>query len=539
MSDPSSPREKRAAAEQSIATRRWWETRAATILFIALAVVPLLWPTIPPLSDLPGHIGRYRIMAEAGRPPLSEHYAVHWALIGNLGVDGLVLAIAPLLGIEFATKIIVMLIPLLSVAAMLWLAREVHGRVPATAPFALPLAYASPFQLGFVNFALATALVLAALALWLRLARGSAPWVRALVFVPISCLIFVCHSFGWAMLGLFVFGAEWAIQRKAGRSVAGAGIRAALMCVPMALPLALMVLGGPDHLAGGTGDWFDVRLKLFWIGSLLRERWQVYDVLCAMLLYAVIALALRSHRLSLAPVLAVPALLGAIAFVLLPAFYAGGSMVDMRVLPATVALALLAIDAPASGDRWEKRVAGLAAAFFVIRMATTTLAFVLFAQGQTAALRAIDAMPQGASVLVLVNEPAADNWTNPRLGHIAGLAIARRRIFTNEQWALAGQQLVRPLHPSAAPFDRDPSQLIYPATVPGSMSLGQAIATFDRRTFGYVWTIGFPTGAACAADLQVIWFNASSTLYRVLPSPQAKGAGACRASATAVVPATA
>ena len=527
MSDPSSPREKRAAAEKSIAIRRWWETRAATILFIALAVVPLLWPAIPPLSDLPGHIGRYRIMAEAGRPPLSEHYAVHWALIGNLGVDGLVLAIAPVLGIEFATKIIVMLIPLLSVAAMLWLAREVHGRVPATTPFALPLAYASPFQLGFVNFALATALVLAALALWLRLARGSAPWVRALVFVPISCLIFVCHSFGWAMLGLFVFGAEWAIQRKAGRSVAGAGIRAALMCVPMALPLALMVLGGPDHLAGGTGDWFDVRLKLFWVGSLLRERWQVYDVLCAMLLYAVVALALRSRRLSLAPVLAVPALLGAIAFVLLPAFYAGGSMVDMRVLPATVALALLAIDVPASEASWEQRIAGLAAAFFVIRMATTTLAFVLFAQGQTTALRAIDAMPQGASVLVLVNEPAADNWTNPRLGHIAGLAIARRRIFTNEQWALAGQQLVRPLHPTAAPFDRDPSQLIYPATVPGSMSLQQAIATFDRRTFGYVWTIGFPTGAACAADLQVIWSNASSTLYRVLPSPRAKSAAPC------------
>ena len=456
---------------------------------------------------------------------------MHWALIGNLGVDGLVLAIGPLLGIELATKIIVILIPLLSVAAMLWLAREVHGRVPATAMFALPLAYASPFQLGFVNFALATALVVAALALWLRLARGSPPWVRAIVFVPISCLIFVCHSFGWAMLGLFVFGAEWAIQRKAGRSVAVAGVRAALMCVPMALPLALMVLGGPDHLAGGTGDWFDVRLKLFWVGSLLRERWQVYDVLCAMLLYAVIALALRSRRLSLAPVLAVPALLGAVAFVLLPAFYAGGSMVDMRVLPMTVALALLAIDS--GGDRLEQRIAALAAAFFVVRMTTTTLAFVLFAQGQTAALRAIDAMPQGASVLVLVNEPAADNWTNPRLGHIAGLAISRRRIFTNEQWALAGQQLVRPLHPSAAPFDRDPSQLIYPATVPGGMSLGQAIARFDRRTFGYVWTVGFPTGAACAADLQVIWSNASSTLYRVTPSPQTTSAPPCIAATPA------
>lgn len=500
------------------------------MLFVALAAVPLLWPAIPPLSDLPGHIGRYRIMAEAGRPPLSEHYAVHWALIGNLGVDGLVLAIAPLLGIELATKIIVLLVPLLTAAAILWLAREVHGRVPATAMFALPLAYASPFQLGFVNFALASALMLAALALWLRLARrGASPLVRALVFAPISCVIFICHSFGWAMLGLFVFGAEWAIGRKAGRSFIQAGIHAALMCAPMALPLVLMVLGGPDHLVGGTGIWFDVRLKLFWVGSLLRERWQVYDVAAAFLLYAVIAVGLRSRRFSVAPILAIPALFGAIAFVLLPAFYAGGSMVDMRLLPTTVALALLAIDVPAGEDRLEKRIAAVAAAFFVIRTATTTVAFILFAQGQTTALRATDAMPQGASVLVLVNEPAADNWTNPRLGHIAGLAIARRRIFTNEQWALAGQQLVRPLHPSAAPFDRDPSQLIYPATVPGSTSLQRAIATFDRRTFNYVWTVGFPAGAACAADLKVIWANTSSTVYRVIPSPAA-GGGLCRAA---------
>ena len=516
--------------KRSIATRNWWETRPALILFIALAMVPLLWPAIPPLSDLPGHIGRYRIMAEAGRPPLSHHYAVHWGLIGNLGVDGLVLALAPLLGIEVATKVIVILIPMLSVAAMLWLAREAHGHVPATAIFALPLAYASPFQLGFVNFALATALVMAALALRLRLARGSRRWVRALIFLPISCLVFLCHSFGWAMLGLFVFGAEWVLARKEGHALLGSSIRAALMCVPMALPLILM-LGGPDHLSGGTGDWFDIRLKLFWIGSALRERWQVYDVLSAILLYAVIALAWRSRLLSFAPILAVPALLGAGAFIALPAFYAGGSMVDMRLLPATIALALLAIDARESAEHWEQRVAGLAITFLVIRMAMTTLAFVLFARGQAMALRASDAMPQGASVLVLVNEPAADNWTNPRLGHIAGLAIARRRIFTNEQWALAGQQLVRPLHPDAAPFDRDPSQLIYPTTVAGGMSLPQAIATFDRRTFDYVWTVGFPVGAACAADLKIIWANTSSTVYRVTPSAAADD-GPCRAAAT-------
>jgi hypothetical protein len=68
-------------------------------------------------------------------------------------------------------KLIVITIPAMTVAGLLWIAREVHGRIPATALFALPLAYAFPFHFGFVNFALSMALALLAFGWWLRLAR--------------------------------------------------------------------------------------------------------------------------------------------------------------------------------------------------------------------------------------------------------------------------------------------------------------------------------------------------------------------------------
>ena len=422
---------------------QWWQSRRIGLAAIVLAVVPLLYPAIPPLTDLPGHIGGYRILAEAGIGPLAQHYAVHWAAIGNLGVEGLVLALHPLLDVEPATHLIVALIPALAVAAMLWLAREAHGRVPASAGFALPLAYALPFQLGFVNFALAAALAMAGLALWIRLARTRPDWVRIIAFVPIAGLVWICHSFGWAMLGLFVLGAEWAIRGRRGEHGWRRAMSSAAACVPMAWPQLLAMTGGVA-MAGDTGDWFDLPAKAQWIASLLRERWKAYDVACVIALALVLWTAIRSPRMRFEPLLGVPALFGLAAFVLTPRLFAGGAYVDMRMLPYAVALGLLAIRAD---DKVARRLALLGATFFALRIVTSTIAFALFAEGQTSELAAVTRIPQGAAVLSLVNEPSTAAWDNPRLGHVAGIAVARSRAFTNEQWAISGQQLIAPAPP--------------------------------------------------------------------------------------------
>jgi hypothetical protein len=495
--------------------QRWWETRGFACAAILLSTLPLLWPAFAPLADLPGHIGRYRIMAEAGRMPLAAHYRVDWAPIGNLGVDTLVLLLRPLLGLEPAAKLIVLTIPALTVAAMLWAAREGHGRVPATAAFAFPLAYSFPFQLGFVNFVLSAALALAGLALWLRLARTMPLWVRIAVFVPFACVVWLCHSFGWAMLGLFVFGAEWAVRSEAGKSRMRAAILAICVCAPLALPQAAAMAFGHQPPTGDTGDWFNVTAKLQWMVSILRERWKVYDVASVMLLACLLWHAIRSKRWRFAPTLAIPSLLALAAFVLLPRFYAGGVYVDMRILPYALMLGLLAIH-PASDDLATPRLALAGAAFFALRTLTTTVAFALFAAGQGATLRALPALPVGSAVFVLVDEPSSGQWFNPRLTHIAGMATARRRVFTHEQWALRGQHLIRPLHPAAAPLDRDPSQLVYRGDMK-SLSLDQVIAAFDRGTYRYVWTIGFPPGRRRAADLTLIWSDGASAVYRVNP----------------------
>ncbi|HET8612339.1 MAG TPA: hypothetical protein VFL92_06190, partial [Sphingomonas sp.] len=150
------------------------------------------------------------------------------------------------------------------------------------------------------------------------------------------------------------------------------------------------------------------------------------------------------------------------------------------------------------------------------RIGATTASFVLRSSEQQRELAAISVLPEGASVLSLVSRPCPDSWSDLRRDHLPGMAIVRRDAFTNGQWDIAGQQLIRIRYTASAPYSADPSQLVYPTRCPDEGSnFQQAIADFPRSAFDYVWTIGFRPGAAHAPDLHLIWSNGESALYKV------------------------
>jgi hypothetical protein len=166
--------------------------------------------------------------------------------------------------------------------------------------------------------------------------------------------------------------------------------------------------------------------------------------------------------------------------------------------------------------RLERALALGGAAFFAIRMIGSTAAMLLFAQVQGRALEAVPHLPRGSAVLVLVNEPCSSQWSSDRLGHIAGIGIARADLFENGQWALPGQQLLRPRHLGAAPYLADPSQLVYPSRCEyRTTDFATAIRDFDRGTFTHVWTMGFAPRARLAPDVTLVWSNTVSAVYRV------------------------
>ena len=107
----------------------WWNSRWFLAGILLIAIVPLLWPTIPPLTDLPEHMGRYRIQLSDPTSLLrTRYFSFEWGFIANLGVDLLIVPMAALFGLELGVKLIVIGIIALTVSGMLWIAREAHGR---------------------------------------------------------------------------------------------------------------------------------------------------------------------------------------------------------------------------------------------------------------------------------------------------------------------------------------------------------------------------------------------------------------------------
>lgn len=483
------------------------DRRGAWLALALAAAIPLLWPAIPPLVDVLGHMGRYHIMtAGAASPTLAQSFSFEWRLLGNLGVDLLIVPVSALVGVELGTKLIVLAVPPLTVLGMLWTAHEVHGRVPPTALFALPLALAYPFQFGFINFSLSVAFAWLLLALWIRLGRAGRPITRASLFALLAALLWLTHMVGWGLFGLSAFGSEWVRRVRTGETIWRSALRAGIACAPLALPLIPMLLLRTDSPEAASFDWFNLNIKLFWITSLLRERWELFDILSAWALFVIIGIAAVRRRID--PLLGVPALLCLAIFVLMPRVAVGSAYADMRLLPFTIGLALLAIRSKA---RW---IALAGVAFLVARLGATTVSFVMYDQSYRSELAALDHVPRGASVLSLVVRPCRDAWTTARLDHLPALAIVRRDAFTNDQWTVDSAQGLEVIRPGIGRYGNDPSQLVYPRHCGGEGSdLARAAAEFDRRAFDHVWVLG---GRVQAPDLRPVWSNGRSNLYRVV-----------------------
>ncbi len=488
---------------------------------VLLSAVPLLWPHIPPLVDLPGHMGRYRVQLDlASSPILQQYYSFRWALIGNLGVDLLVMPLAKLVGLELAVKLIVLVIPPLTVAGLLRAAREVHGRIPPTALFAVPLAYGHPLIFGFVNFSLSMALALLAFALWLRLARLGRLRLRAALFLPISMIIWVVHTYGWGTLGVMAFSAELVRQHDKGRSFVESGLRAAVHCLPMVPPVLLMIAWRNGAVAGMTGDWFNWRAKMLWMAMALRDRWFWFDLASLATLLLLIYGAIRSSRLGFSRNLAASALFLLAVYITLPRIVFGSAYADMRLVPYMIAVGLIAIrPREAASERFVRGLAIAAMAFVLVRIGSNTLSFYLYDQTYRSELGALDHVPQGARLVSFVGSACRPSWKMSRLEHLPALALVRKDAFSNDQWAMPGAQLLSAHFPEDPRFRNDPSQIVGSVKCPHEiwLSLDQSLRELPRDEFDYVWLIEPPTyDAALTAGLQPVWRNGTSVLYRVV-----------------------
>jgi hypothetical protein len=498
----------------------WWERRWVLGLIVLATMMPLLYPQVPPLVDLPGHIGRYRIELDLGHSAsLQRFYEFRWAPMGNLGVDLLVLVLAPAIGLEPAVKLIILLIPPLTAGGILWVAREVHGRVPPTAFFALPFIYSFTFLFGFLNFSLSMALAIVAFGLWLRLGRRGRTRLRGWLFVPISFGLFFCHTYGLCVLGLMCFSAETIRlhSRRNGwiRAIAEAAFHSAVL----ALPLAGMLLWPAAGQGAIASDWFDWPAKWNGVYGLLRDRWGWFDVCSVEIAGVILVFALLSRKIMLSRALALLSAVLLLTFLVLPRFILESAYADTRLLPYLFAFALLAIGLrkPAD-DRLAHALAALGLVSFTVRLAATTASLTIAAGDQHAKVGALSAIPRGARVATFYLLPQEEPWALPRDSHLGGLVIARREGFSNDQFILGSHNLLRLKRASTSGFAGDPSEIVRPNGAGDSLhrTIDEALAQFPRERFDYVWLLNAQVyDKRLVRGLEPVWRGPESILYRI------------------------
>jgi len=487
---------------------------------VILVAAPFAWPDIPALTDNPGHMGRYRIALDlATSEHLRHFYSFEWMLIPNLGADLLVIPLAWLLGLETATKVMVMATASLTLLGFLWVAREAHGHIPPTWLFAAPLILGYPFQYGFANFTLAIALAFPALGLWMRLARTGHPRLRAALFVPIALAIWLAHAIAWGMFGLLAFAAEFARQTARGRRLPAATAAAALHCLPLAAPLVPTLIwrgSGGDSI---TGDWFNIAWKITSFAGVLRDEWLLFDKAALFVLLGVILVCLASRRLAADRGLAIGAVLLFAAFLLMPRIMFSSARTDIRLVPYALAAAMLAIRvAPSATPRFAALFAVAGLAFFAARIGGHTVTQWHHDAVYRTELAALDHLPRGARLASFVGADCTPQWALSRLDHLPAMAIVRREAFSNEQWVVSGAQSVRVLPPWADYVD--PSQFVTAHRCrPDWRPIAEALAALPRADFDHVWLIRPPPhDPALVAGWAPLWRHGTSVLY-ALPPP--------------------
>ncbi|MEM9349489.1 MAG: hypothetical protein AAGA47_04455 [Pseudomonadota bacterium] len=223
-----------------------------------VAALLILWPFTQalylPLTDLPNHIARHAIMADAPDGPLAKFYTTQFVLVPNSAVDLLWRILGyPGDAIVFSHR--VMAFAALNLAASgVVLARVIHGEWTGWSLACGLFAFNVTFLFGFQNFNFSLAFAIYAFALYLASEGWQLRW-RFVMFLSITPILFLMHFFAFAILAALAFGRE--LQKLIEHRDRQAVMHGLAMAVPFVVPviwLLVDMLTGPENPAGTYTD---------------------------------------------------------------------------------------------------------------------------------------------------------------------------------------------------------------------------------------------------------------------------------------------
>ena len=452
--------------------------------------MPLLVAHVPGFVDVPSHLARHHILSlRDADTPLLRYFTVSWRWIANLGVDIPAVILAPLLGADLATRVVVAAIAPLTILGMLALSRAAHGRISASAIVALPFAFHQAWMWGFINYCLSAALALL-VAAWV-MARPTRGLAEQLALALAALVVWTAHMAGWGILLVLAAGCELAKLRRPSNLFTAAGRN-----LPLLLPLVPLVAwrgNSRDPQAPLTYvDFLHTKATVF--ASVFRGTEKPLDLalLAAVILASILALVWAGRRRTEAR-LVVGGILLLVCTILAPTIIFNSWGTDLRLAPVALMVLILSIG-PATNARREKLICCIGASLFLVRVGSIAHQWASRGPLLERKLTVLDAVPIGGKLgLIYVPQACGFGWRLEPDSKLASYAVVRRQAFVNTLFMVDNARLVDVRDPKLDRLFRVNSPIIAricPDNLPDFHAIGATIHNFRGLSFDAVWISG-------------------------------------------------
>lgn len=511
-----------------------WLSGPGIIIGVLLVCLPFALVDVPPLIDIPGHMGAAAIEAAGPGNPLEKYFTWKWVFTLNIGGGVLMKVLGAQFGILAAGWWSTVLATGLFAGGCLWTIRMLNPRGGHAAAWSLMFVFSFPLLTGFLNYILATGLALTAFgaSLWLEKRNPRARAVMLIVAQPVAML---CHAIGGLLLALLVgayaFGRAmdelpegWRWRDLTNREWLktldwkAIGLRLWQACWPLLATVVTIVLWkafSPETKSINIWRWDQ---KAWSFVLTLRDQSKLLDfgtsIIAGLLVLVGPLLGARWRWRQGLPALAVFVL-----FLAIPSDINGSSFVDIRLLPVAAMLGLGLQDwSRARKPEWARWVAYSGMGLLAVRLSVTAWSFAGYADDYNKQLSALTHVEPGSRVLAFVEHTCLDeSWRNTRRDHLASLASLYRQAWVNDNWAVPGLHMVVPRFRPGRNFTADPSEFVWSARCAGGWrrTVDNALKFAPIERVDYVWLID--TGLPRRADprLQLVWQEDRSLLFKV------------------------
>lgn len=402
--------------------------RAAVLLCvaIAIAILPIAMVNLPPLADYPNHLARVYILSNIGDiPDLAQYYRDVTSAQPNLAFDAIVAALALLMPLELAGRVFLGLTVIALIMGTVSLHRAVHGRFSLWPLISVFFVYNRLFLWGFAAYLFTLGCALGGFAAWIALRHRAA--IRFPVATILATLLYLGHLYAFGVYALCIAGYElvalWDRRHDLWPAV-GAAVSSGAQFLP-AIYLFLFV--SPTSDAVGVTRWGSVWRKLEAPANVIYNYNLLFDLACLAALIVLVAIGAFYRRVIFSRAMCGPLVLLALAFLAMPDQLFSSYGADRRIPIAFVLVAIGASDWRPGASR--NVITGVLVTLFVVRTLVILQVWLKADRIYGEYLQAIDRLPQGAKLLVVIAHPSEESLPPIPVFEIANMAIIHRNAF--------------------------------------------------------------------------------------------------------------